>query len=69
MEKDEHSDVWNLIQFAKMQTKIISAIAIIELIVILCMGYFIYDSQFDYSTTETQDVSNTDVNNSSIVQY
>lgn len=68
MEK-ENSLAWEMLHTLKIVITIVSIIAIIELLVIAYMGYLIYDSQFDYSTTETQDVSNTDVNNSSIIQY
>lgn len=66
---EKNSLAWEMLHTLKIVITVVSIIAIIELFVIAYMGYLIYDSQFDYSTTETQDVSNTDVNNSSIIQY
>lgn len=66
---EEKSVAWEMLKTFKRVITIISIIAIIELFVIAYMGYLIYDSQFDYETSDTiQDVTNTSLNNSSITQ-
>lgn len=69
MEEEKNSFAYDMLKALKAVIIFLSIIIVVELIVIGVLGYLLYDSQFDYSTTETQDVSNTDVNNSSIVQY
>lgn len=68
MEK-ENSLAWEMLHTLKIVITIISIIAIIELLVIAYMGYLLYDSQFEYETSDTiQDVTNTNLNNSNITQ-
>lgn len=69
MEEEKNSLAYDMLKALKAVIIFLSIIIVVELIVIGVLGCLLYDSQFDYSTTETQDVSNTDVNNSSIVQY
>jgi len=69
MEEEKNSLAYDMLKALKAVIIFLSIIIVFELIVIGVLGYLLYDSQFDYSTTETQDVSNTDVNNSSIIQY
>lgn len=69
MEEEKNSLAYDMLKALKAVIIFLSIIIVVELIVIGVLGYLLYDSQFDYSTTEKQDVSNTDVNNSSIVQY
>lgn len=66
---EKNSLAYDMLKTLKAVIIFLSVIVVAELIVIGVLGYLLYDSQFDYSTTETQDVSNTDVNNSSIIQY
>lgn len=65
----EKSLAWQILHTLKIIIWIVSIIAIIELIIIGYMGYLLYDSQFDYSYDTIQDVSNTNLDNSSITQY
>lgn len=69
MEEEKNSLAYDMLKALKAVIIFLSIIIVVELIVIGVLSYLLYDSQFDYSTTETQDVSNTDVNNSSIIQY
>lgn len=70
MEKEKNSLAWEMLKTLKAVIGILSVIAIIELCIIARLGYLLYDSQFDYETNDTiQDVSETNLDNSSITQY
>lgn len=69
MENEKHSFAWELLHTLKVVIAIISIIAIIELGVIGYLGYLLYDSQFEYVTEKTQDVDNTTLDNSEMIQY
>ena len=65
----ENSTAYELLKALKLSLKIMSVIAVAELVIIGYMGYLLYDSQFDYTSEETQNVENTIVESSSIIQY
>lgn len=64
----ENSLAYELLQEVKRTNKRLFTIVIVELVIIVSMvvGFFIYESQFQYSTTEetyTQETSNNDSSN------
>ena len=65
----ENSLSYEMLKALKVTVKIMAAVIIIELGIIAYMGFLLYDSQFEYSTEEVQQVGNTTVENSSITQY
>lgn len=69
MENENHSWAWEVLKTLKVMIAIISGIAIIELGIIGYLGYLLYDSQFEYTEEQTQDVDNTTLENSKMVQY
>ena len=69
MEKEKNSLAWEMLKTLKIVIVILTAIAIIELVIIGYMGYLLYDSRFEYTTDTIQDVSETNLDNSSITQY
>ena len=69
MENENHSWAWEVLKTLKVMIAIISVIAIVELGIIGYIGYLLYDSQFEYSTEQTQDVDNTTLENSKMVKY
>ena len=69
MENEKHSWAWELLKTLKVVIAVISTIAILELIAIGYLGYLLYDSQFESVTEKTQDVDNTTLENSEMVQY
>lgn len=71
---DEHSLAYEMLEEIKKSNKRWFAIAIIELVIIVGMvvGFFIYESQFEYvtetTTTVEQNQETDDVNSSSMSQ-
>lgn len=63
---EEKSLAYEMLHTLKTTIKIILTISIIELVIIGFMAYLLYDSQFEYSTEQEQDLSNTLIDNSSI---
>lgn len=66
---ENNSLAYEMLKALKLTVKIMAAVIIIELGIIAYMGFLLYDSQFEYSTEEVQQVDNTSVENSSITQY
>lgn len=64
--EENHSIAWEMLKLFKAVIIGLSIISIIELGIIGYMGYLLYDSQFEYVETNSQEVE--DVNNSNISQ-
>ena len=58
----DHSIAWEMLKLFKVALIILAIIAVAELGVIGYMGYMIYDGQFEYTETKTQELE--DVENS-----
>ena len=65
----ENSIAYEMLKTLKLCVKILSIIVCIELVIIAYMGHLLYESQYEYSADETQQVENAIVEESSIVQY
>ena len=59
---EEHSLAWELVKFLKKLTICLVIFCVLELATIAYMGYMLYDSQFEYTETKTQELE--EVNNS-----
>jgi hypothetical protein len=64
----ENSLSYEMLKALKVTVKIMAAVIIIELGIIAYMGFLLYDSQFEYYTDQVQELDNTSLENSSLVQ-
>lgn len=62
----DHSIAWEMLKLFKGALIVLSIIALVELVVIGCMGYMLYDSQFEYVESNSQDLDEVDLDNSSV---
>ena len=65
---EDKSIAYEMLKTLKITIKVMSVIVIIELVIICFMGYLLYDSQFDYSNEQLQNIDNTILENSSVSQ-
>lgn len=62
----EHSIAWEMLKLFKVALIILAIIAVAELGVIGYMGYMLYDGQFEYVESNSQDLDEVDMDNSSV---
>lgn len=65
---ENNSLAYEMLKALKLTVKIMAAVIIIELGIIAYMGFLLYDSQFEYYTDQVQELDNTSLENSSLVQ-
>lgn len=69
---EEKSIAYELLEEVKKTSKRLFIIAIVELVIIVSMaiGFLIYESQYEYSTTDElyQDITDSDVSNTNLNQ-
>lgn len=62
----DHSVAWELVKFLKVLTICLAILCVLELGTIGFFGYLLYDGQFEYTETKTQELEDVDNTTASI---